>query len=142
MKLKIVTVSLFLLCWTQSVSAESINIPVLTIALEARGESLEGQMAAAEVIRNRANKAHSTFETVCLAPYQFSCWNGRKTPKMAQKEVSGQAYQRAFRAWTESESSNLTNGATHYHALSVRPYWIGKRKGITIGNHRFYRGIR
>lgn len=47
---------------------------VLTIYGEARGESIEGQIAVACVIRNRAGNSKSIKE-ICLAPFQFSCWN-------------------------------------------------------------------
>src|SRR5665213_1243171 len=45
----------------------------LTIYGEGRGESIEGQIAIACVIRNRA--VNKTIKEICLAPFQFSCWN-------------------------------------------------------------------
>jgi len=58
------------------------NSAVLIIALtlwgEARGECPEGQRAVASVIANRARARGLTPAQVCLQPYQFSAWNGRK----------------------------------------------------------------
>src|SRR5262245_17380118 len=56
------------------------NIPgVLIVAAtvygEARGEPVEGQIAVAQVINLRSAKRDITFQQVCLAPKQFSCWN-------------------------------------------------------------------
>ena len=44
---------------------------------EARGESVEGQVAVACVVRNRVKYQGTPdpWRTVCLAPYQFSCFN-------------------------------------------------------------------
>ena len=51
----------------------------LTIWAEARSEPLEGKVAVASVIRNRALYGTGRFGIgytgVCLKPKQFSCWN-------------------------------------------------------------------
>jgi len=52
-----------------------MDILALTIYGEARGEPIEGQIAVASVIRNRAAAWHRTYREICLAPEQFSCWN-------------------------------------------------------------------
>lgn len=51
-----------------------LEIFALTVYGEARGEKVEGQIAVANVIKNRC-VAGKTYKDVCLAPYQFSCWN-------------------------------------------------------------------
>jgi len=116
---------------------------IKTIILEAQGESLEGQTAVGEVIRNRALKGSRSVEAVCLAKSQFSCWNDRQEAFKRLNRVSGEVYQRASKAWDESEESNLTHGATHYLALkSLKrvPVWVRKlNKTVTIGAHTFYK---
>ena len=50
----------------------------LTVWAEARAEPVEGQIAVACVIRNRAQRPRrfgATYKAVCLRPVQFSCWN-------------------------------------------------------------------
>lgn len=77
-------------------------------------------------------------DAVCLAPGQFSCWNALRASNAADK-VSGEAYQRAKRAWEVSETSNLTRGATSYYAPRLAsPKWASKgRNKVVIGNHVF-----
>lgn len=50
------------------------EVLALTLYGEARGESIEGQIAVGCVIRNRLT-AKEGYKEVCLSPYQFSCWN-------------------------------------------------------------------
>lgn len=128
------------MAWQGSASAsDDRHIAIMTIALEAQGESLDGQTAVGEVVRNRAFKARRTFEAVCMAPRQFSAWNDGLTLKRAYARVSAQAYQRASEAWERSEGIN--RGFTHYHNGSVSPKWARGHKAVKIGNHYFYRGI-
>lgn len=50
----------------------------LTIIGEARGESVNGQVAVGNVIKNRMLKApykYKSYKDVCLEKSQFSCWN-------------------------------------------------------------------
>lgn len=51
-----------------------LEIFSLTVYGEARGEKVEGQIAVANVIKNRCVNG-KTYRDICLAPYQFSCWN-------------------------------------------------------------------
>lgn len=115
-------------------------IPIQTIYLEARGESLEGKIAIAEVIRNRAFKRGLSFEAVCLQPKQFSCWNEpKKNAKEALSRMSAKEYHEAARAWHESEFSSLIGGADHYYNPKLcSPKWAKKLNEVkTIGQHRF-----
>ena len=128
---------------SQSAFAEFDRVAIDTIILEAQGESLDGQKAVGEVIRNRALKRHQSIESVCMARKQFSCWNDHQEAKNRLKMVSGEVFQRASRAWSESETSNLTKGATHYHNLDVSPYWSkGKLPCVVVGKHKFYNNVR
>lgn len=51
----------------------------LTLWAECRGEPVEGKIAVASVIRNRAmfgaGRFGQGYKGVCLKPKQFSCWN-------------------------------------------------------------------
>lgn len=52
--------------------------PVLVTLLiwgEARGEPIEGQIAVGCVVRNRVVRSGHDWRAVCLAPFQFSCFN-------------------------------------------------------------------
>jgi N-acetylmuramoyl-L-alanine amidase len=54
-----------------------IDYLALTLIGEARGEPIEGQVAVANVIHNRAFSSGKSFKEICLAPLQFSCWNSK-----------------------------------------------------------------
>lgn len=119
------------------------DIPVLTIMLEAAGEPIEGQVAVGEVIRNRARLRGLSFEQVCLQRKQFSCWNSMTQARARIARSSGEEFQRAARAWAQSEHSRLVPGATHYYAYKlVTPYWAKRFRHVaTIGAHRFMEGV-
>lgn len=131
----------FLIC-KPAFSAEPI-MPIQTILGEARGESFEGQIAVAEVIRNRANNPSwwgNNPDSVCLKKFQFSFWNDKKLARKTLSKISGEVYQVASRAWFESENSNLTKGATHYCRYDSYPFWRSKLKFICrIGDHLFFK---
>jgi spore germination cell wall hydrolase CwlJ-like protein len=124
-----------------------------TIFGEARGEPVEGMEAVASVILNRARisqkKGRYWWGTgiigVCQKPYQFSCWNKgdpsyhRLINVTADNIHFATALRIARRAVINALRDN-TNGATHYHADYIAPYWAqGERPVKTIGRHIFYK---
>ena len=116
------------------------TIPIQTVFLEASGEPMEGKIAVAEVIRNRAKRSGESFDEVCLKPNQFSCWNSRVYSDLRLFQMTGADWQAASRAWVESEFSNITNGSTHFHTISISPSWSRKMKRtVRISNHQFYK---
>jgi spore germination cell wall hydrolase CwlJ-like protein len=123
------------------------NWQCLTEALyfEARGESLEGQIAVAEVILNRADSGLYP-RTVCGVVKQrggggcqFSYVCDGRDDRMHEAEAADLAG-RIARAMLDAAPRVLTEGATHFHTGSVRPDW-SKRFDRTakIGAHYFYR---
>jgi spore germination cell wall hydrolase CwlJ-like protein len=118
----------------------------LTEALyfEARGESLEGQIAVAEVILNRADSPLYP-RTVCGVVKQrggggcqFSYVCNGKT-KMREKGAANLAG-RIARAMLDGAPRLLTDGATHFHTRGVKPSWSKRfAKTAAIGAHLFYR---
>jgi N-acetylmuramoyl-L-alanine amidase len=122
-----------------------------TIYGEARGEPDEGKLAIANVIMNRAASGVKWWgdspRSICLAPWQFSCWN-RNDPNRTvilsvtpQDEVYafclGLADQFVSRALVDN-----TGGATNYYSkeLPVPPAWADDRTPTAeIGNHIFFR---
>jgi N-acetylmuramoyl-L-alanine amidase len=123
---------------------------------EARGESTAGQVAVAWTIRNRVDdgKAKSWwgegYAGVCQKPYQFSCWN-KNDPNFAY--LSG-AKLIPFRELAQARIAadqvidekvpDLTGGATHYYAISMKtaPAWAAKAKEtLKLGGHVFFKGV-
>ena len=125
-----------------------------TIYGEARGESVAGQEAVANVILNRVKMNliqpmwwGKTIQEVCLKTKQFSCWN-KNDPnfKILQGDLSqNPVYQIceriAKRALVGCLKDN-TNGATHYHSFACHPLWAQHLVPCAqIGHHLFYKGV-
>ena len=114
---------------------------------EARGESVKGQFAVAEVILNRV--ASSRFpDTVCgvvtqgtgkryQCQFTYTCDGLKET--IAEKRAWARVGKVA-RLMMDGAPRDLTVGATHYHTNAVQPRWASKfPKTATIGVHYFYR---
>jgi hypothetical protein len=119
----------------------------LTEALyfESRGETLDGQIAVAEVILNRVDSPLYP-RTICGVVKQrggggcqFSYVCDGHTDRMREKTAADLAG-RIARAMLDGAPRVLTDGATHFHTRNVRPGW-SKRFSHTasIGAHLFYR---
>jgi len=121
----------------------------LTDALyfEARGESIMGQFAVAEVIVNRASSSRFP-DTVCGVVNQganksrYRCQFTYMCDGLLESIKDKTSYLRAgkiARMTLWDVNINLTNGALYYHAKSVNPSWAKKlaSTGI-IGGHKFY----
>jgi spore germination cell wall hydrolase CwlJ-like protein len=118
----------------------------LTEALyfEARGESLEGQIAVAEVILNRVDSPLYP-RTVCGVvkqrggggcQFSYVCDGRSRMREKGAADLAG----RIARAMLDDAPRRLTDGATHFHTRSVRPGWSRKfSHTASIGAHLFYR---
>jgi spore germination cell wall hydrolase CwlJ-like protein len=119
----------------------------LTKALyfEARGESLKGQFAVAEVILNRVDSPAYP-STVCGVvgqrgggSCQFSYVCDGASDKMREREPMERA-KRIARVMLDGAPRLLTDGATHFHTTGVRPGWARRfPQTAAIGAHLFYR---
>ncbi len=126
-----------------------------TVWGEARGEGSAGMQAVACVVMNRARIAQekggywwgNSLIEICQKPYQFSCWN--KTDVNYQKLLAVDAgdihFATALRMARRAMAGTLadpTQGATHYHAAGISPFWAKFEKpAAVIGHHIFYRII-
>lgn len=115
---------------------------------EARGETIKGQFAVAEVIMNRVKSGRFP-DTVCGVVNQGT---GRKYACQFTYTCDGIPERiHEPRAWTRvgkiaraildgAAPLNLTDGATHYHTTSVRPRWSRTyTQTARYGVHLFYR---
>jgi spore germination cell wall hydrolase CwlJ-like protein len=116
---------------------------------EARGETPEGRIAVAEVIRNRMAQHYQSDGTVAgtlMKPHQFSCWSTRDPSRrlMVMLDTEDALVLDCFEAWERAlAGSNLVRGALLYANLAVTggvpPDWGIVHRVATIGNHSFYR---
>jgi len=120
--------------------ARSLDCLARNVYYEARGESLTGQYAVAEVTMNR--RASLLFpKTVCEVVYQQKAFSW--TGLASLDEPGGDAWRRATRVAEDvyyRRRPPALPGVLHYHAVYVQPEWAQERQRVArIGRHVFYR---
>lgn len=115
---------------------------------EARGESVKGQFAVAEVILNRVD-SRTYPNSVCAVvnqgandnragcQFSFACDGHADTirEKAAYDRVA-----KIARLMMDGAPRALTGGATHFHTTNVNPKWARRFPNTAkIGSHLFYR---
>jgi spore germination cell wall hydrolase CwlJ-like protein len=112
------------------------------VYFEARGEPLEGQLAVAEVVMNRAASGRypSTLCAVVRQHAQFSFVRGGVIPRA---DRNSEAWRRAVAVARVAQTGTnrlLPDNVLWYHANYVAPSW-GRRlsRSGRIGAHIFYR---
>jgi spore germination cell wall hydrolase CwlJ-like protein len=110
---------------------------------EARGESLKGQFAVAEVILNRVDSPDFP-DSVCsvvnargrgACAFSYVCAGSRSMSDAVSRDRAG----RIARAMLDGAPRSLTVGANYFHANYVRPNWGRRVQTASIGAHIFYR---
>lgn len=113
------------------------------VYFEARGESLEGQLAVAEVVLNRSKsgKYPTTLCGVVEQPWQFSFVNA--TGRIPAANRSSESWRKAVaiaRIAQDGVTDQLTSDVLWYHADYVAPSWGRRLNRVTkVGLHIFYR---
>lgn len=114
---------------------------------EARGETVKGQFAVAEVIRNRVKSSRFP-NSYCAVinqgtgrkhqcQFSYTC-DGR--PEIVSEPAAFALVSKVARATIDGKSPDITNGATFYHTTAVRPSWSRKFTNTArFGVHLFYR---
>ncbi|NBX50810.1 cell wall hydrolase [bacterium] len=104
---------------------------------EARGEGVLGLSAVASVVMNRAT---ATGKDVCDVVYKYKQFSWTQKPKpIASKDNLHNIFVVANKALSGT-LTDVTQGATHYHATHVKPKWAkAMRKVVIINNHIFYK---
>lgn len=121
------------------------------VYFEARGESLRGQAAVAQVVLNRVR--NPTYpNTICGVVYQNEGWKNRCQFSFACDGVKDRILSPSTYSKAKEVAMAVTAGkiflsdvgsSTHYYATYVSPGWARTMKKMTkIGQHIFYRTIR
>ncbi|UAB79594.1 cell wall hydrolase [Erythrobacter sp. SCSIO 43205] len=112
------------------------------VYFEARGEPLQGQLAVAEVVINRAsdNRWPASYCGVVYQRAQFSFVRGGKMPRINTNKAT---WHRA-KAIAKIAHNNLwqteASDAVYFHANYVRPKWSRRKTRLAqIQTHVFYR---
>jgi spore germination cell wall hydrolase CwlJ-like protein len=123
-----------------------ISAAVICLALniyhEARGESLTGQIAVAQVTLNRSRDPAYPDEIyeVVYQDHQFS-WTSQEPP---EKELASLA----LAIWIARKTlvgslPDPTDGATHFYSGTKTPYWAPSMEVTNrIGGHTFLKDTR
>jgi Cell wall hydrolyses involved in spore germination len=134
---------------------DSMECLAKNIYFEARNQSHLGQIAVTHVVLNRIvdyRYPDTACEVVQQGPThtsgfpkrhkcQFSWYCDGLSDIPKNDELWEQAQAIAFQSVTMYETNgDLTNGATHYHAKNVYPYWASSKQRIMrVDDHIFYR---
>lgn len=129
-----------------------LNCLAANVFMEARGESLKGMQAVADVVINRV-KDPSFPASICgviKQPYQFSWVKGdNRAGKLLRGDTTGLnttsliAYHKsqliASKALSEGYKPLLPSNVVSFHNNTVTPNWSTKMNKYTrIGSHTFY----
>ncbi|EBA18591.1 hypothetical protein RSK20926_12749 [Roseobacter sp. SK209-2-6] len=117
---------------------------------EARGETVKGQFAVAEVIMNRAKSAQFP-NSLCSVinqgtgrryqcQFTYTC-DGHE--EVIREKAAYAQVAKVARLTIDGAAPKLTDGATYYHTTGVSPRWSRSfTKTTRIGVHLFYRDDR
>jgi N-acetylmuramoyl-L-alanine amidase len=136
--------------FTRQDDVQNLTCLAVNVYFEARGESLAGQYAVAEVTMNRVTSDRYP-DTVCGVVHQknwdplrkryvsaFS-WNELDERPSLEDATFRQAWEVADAVYYGRYTPVLA-GALHYHAVYIKPSWARSDKPIArIGQHVFYR---
>jgi spore germination cell wall hydrolase CwlJ-like protein len=120
----------------------------LNVYHEARSEPLQGQAAVAHVVLNRVASGRWP-DDVCSVVHQgyekgrFKCqftWYCDGKPDEPTEILAWARSVLIANQVLTGVVPDVTNGATHYHARYVNPYWSASlSKTVAYGSHLFYR---
>jgi spore germination cell wall hydrolase CwlJ-like protein len=112
------------------------------VYFEARGEPLEGQLAVAEVVLNRAASGEypASICEVVKQPAQFSFVRNGLFPPIDESSAAWRTAVAVAHIAAEKLADKLASDVLWYHADYVAPDW-GRRlaRATQIGAHIFYR---
>lgn len=122
----------------------SITLHALNLYREARSESDASMLMIMAVVFNRIDDSRfpNNHEDVILQNRAFSWTNDLIYSEIKNKAQYKRAYRIAEQGLMNQEILKLmSQGATHYHEKSIKPYWVNKDMTLVarIDRHMFYR---
>lgn len=127
--------------------AEHIDTLARTLYGEAKPHDVQDATAIACVVMNRVALANwpDDVESVCIQPYQFSCWNTSDPNRARIFKASGAWFNKCVEIAMKAVDHQLvdpTNASTHYHTPAVKPAWSrGKKPVYFTSGHMFFNDI-
>ncbi len=121
---------------------EQMNCLATAVYFEARGETVEGQLAVAKVVMNRAasGKYPTDWCSVVKQPYQFSFVRRGEFPAADTNCIAWKRAEAIAELAVANVVPTLSDDVLWYHADYVAPSWRNNlEKAQKIGVHIFYR---
>lgn len=129
---------------------DDVEILARTVYGEARGEFYPGKLAVAKVILNRVEDKRwpDDIKSVCLQPYQFSCWlkSDPNHSKLMNATLDNPTMRECLMAAVTAICAphDPSKGANHYLTTELAqrkpPAWYDRDKiTAVIGGHTFLR---
>lgn len=111
------------------------------VYFEAKGEPLEGQLAVAEVVLNRAESGRypNSICGVVTQKRQFSFVRGGRIPLIPKRSAAWRKAVAIAHIARNELAESAGADALFFHANYVRPNWRGKTRVAALGRHIFYR---
>ena len=122
--------------------SDEANCIAVAVYHEARGESLEGQLAVAQVIKNRAmsGKYPADWCGVVKQPWQFSFVRHGQFPSVDEHSAAWRKAVGITRLAVANAVQSVPKDCLWYHANYVAPRWSNNLQRVEqIGAHIFYR---
>lgn len=161
MHMTLMTITLMGVFFINKVWASDPNGEIFCLAkniyFEAGNQPIAGKIAVAQVVQNRVESVNYP-DTMCGVVYQAKWrtnWNGSLVPvrnkcqfswycdgksDVPEDSVTWEIALMTAKAVHWGEYGDITEGATHYHADSVLPYWADSlNETVIINNHKFYK---
>lgn len=127
---------------TSTAMSRELTCLAQAIYFEARGEPLDGQLAVARVIINRAASSEfpDDYCAVVTQRGQFSFVRGGRIPVPARGSAAWDSAQAIARIAHRDLWHSAADDSLYFHATHVRPRWAGRMTArATINRHVFYR---
>jgi N-acetylmuramoyl-L-alanine amidase len=121
---------------------EQANCIAVAVYHEARGETLEGQLAVARVIMNRAvsGRYPASWCGVVKQPWQFSFVRNGRMPSVDESSTAWRNALGVTRLAINNAVESVPTDCLWYHANYVAPSWGRRLTRVSqIGAHIFYR---
>ena len=121
---------------------EQSNCIAVAVYHEARGETLEGQLAVARVIMNRAvsGRYPASWCGVVKQPWQFSFVRNGRMPSVDESSTAWRNALGVTRLAINNAVQSVPTDCLWYHANYVAPSWGRRLTRVSqIGAHIFYR---
>lgn len=112
-----------------------------SVYFESKGEPLEGQLAVAEVVINRAESGGRFPPSICSVVFQkgqFSFVRGGHFPPIKRNGAFWKTAVAIAQIAMDDEWDSRASKALYFHATRVSPGW-NRVRVAQLGNHVFYR---